>query len=95
MKLITKSLTIRCVAALILITPFVARANDTCTHEAKSKWMQKKDISAQLQKEGYQVKHVKVEGSCYEAFALDKAGKRHELVINPMTGKSVRQEAGE
>ncbi len=95
MKLITKPLTIRYIAALILITPFVASANGTCTHEAKSKWMQKKDISAQLQKDGYQVKHVKIEGSCYEAFALDKAGKRHELVINPMTGKSVRQEAGE
>ncbi|MEO6983973.1 MAG: PepSY domain-containing protein [Paralcaligenes sp.] len=95
MKLITKSLTIPCIAALFIITPFAASANGTCTHEAKSKWMQKKDISARLQTEGYQVKHIKVEGSCYEAYALDKAGKRHELVINPMTGKSVREEAGE
>ncbi len=95
MKLTTKSLAIPCVAGLFFITPLVASANGTCTHEPKSKWMQKKDISAKLQKDGYQVKRVKIEGSCYEAFALDKAGKRHELVINPMTGESVRQEAGE
>ena len=69
-----------------------AFATGTCTNEAKTKWMKQQDVQTQLEQQGYKVKRVKTEGSCYEAYTLDKAGKKAELVLNPVDGKIVKQE---
>ena len=69
-----------------------AFASGSCTKEAKAKWMKPQQLQAQLEKQGYQVKRVKTEGSCYEAYVLDRAGKKAELVLNPVDGKFVKQE---
>lgn len=91
-----KTVNIRHAAAVILIAlPFAANATGSCTSEPKSKWMQDKDVSNQLQKQGYTVKRVKTEGSCYEVYALDSKGNRHEMVVNPVNGKPVNEEVNE
>lgn len=69
-----------------------AFATGRCTKEPKTKWMKPQDMQTRLEQQGYQVKRVKTEGSCYEAYAVDKAGKKAELVLNPVDGKLVKQE---
>lgn len=62
-----------------------------CTSEPKAKWQKEKDIQSSLEKQGYTVKRVKTEGSCYEAY-VTKDGKKAELILNPVDGKLVREE---
>jgi hypothetical protein len=69
-----------------------AFATGTCTSEPKTKWMKPQDVQTQLEQQGHKVKRVKTEGSCYEAYTTDKAGKKAELVLNPVDGKIVKQE---
>jgi hypothetical protein len=81
--------------AALIVLPFAAHATGTCTNEPKAKWMKEGDVTAQFEKEGYQVKRIKAEGTCYEVYALDKNAKRHEMVVNPIDGKPVKEEANE
>ncbi|MFP3587888.1 PepSY domain-containing protein [Paraburkholderia sp. SIMBA_055] len=83
------------VAVAAIALPLSAQATGSCTTERKAKWMQDNEVSKQLEKQGYQVKRVKTEGNCYEVYALDKSGKRHEMVVNPMDGKPVSDEGNE
>lgn len=61
-----------------------------CTAEPKAKWQSEKDVQASLEKQGYKVKRIKTEGSCYEAKATDKDGKKVELIINPADGQPAK-----
>lgn len=63
-----------------------------CTTEPKAKWQKEKDVQAGLEKQGYTVRRVKTEGSCYEAYVTGKDGKKAELIINPVDGKVVGEE---
>ncbi|MDR6207883.1 PepSY domain-containing protein [Paraburkholderia graminis] len=83
------------VAVAAIALPLSAQATGSCTTEPKAKWMQDKEVSKQLAKQGYQVKRVKTEGNCYEVYALDKSGNRREMVVNPMNGKLVSEEVNE
>jgi hypothetical protein len=96
LELHVKTINVRLAAAVAQIAlPFAAHATGSCTTEPKTKWMQDKGVSNQLEKQGYQVKRVKTEGSCYEVYALDKKGNRHEMVVNPVNGKPVSEEVNE
>lgn len=72
---------------------FASSYDGTCTSEPKAKWLAPNEIQAKLEKEGYTVRRVKTDGSCYEVYAKDKDGKKTELFINPANG-SVVKEAG-
>lgn len=65
----------------------------SCTSEPQSKWLPTAQVQQQYEKLGYTVRRVRVGGSCYEVYAVDKSGKRVELFVNPATGALV-QEAG-
>jgi hypothetical protein len=96
MEFQVKTMNVRLAAAVALIAlPFAAHATGSCTTEPKTKWMQGKEVSNRLEKQGYQVKRVKTEGSCYEVYALDKKGNHHEMVVNPVDGQPVSEEVNE
>ena len=64
----------------------------SCTKEPKTARMKDKDVQAKLEKQGYAVKRIKTEGSCYEAYVLGKDGKKAELLVNPVDGMPVKEE---
>jgi len=66
-----------------------------CGNAPKSKWMSEDAIKAKAAGEGFEVRQVKIEGSCYEIKAIDKSGARVERVVNPVTGEFVANEEGE
>lgn len=69
-----------------------AFASGSCTTEPKAKWLPEKDVQAKLEKQGFNVKRVKTEGSCYEAYVISKEGKKQELILNPVDGVLVKEE---
>lgn len=82
------------VALTISALSLSAFASDKdCTPEPKAKWQAQKDVQASLEKQGYTVKRIKIEGSCYEAKVTDKDGKKAELIVNPADGKVVDEES--
>lgn len=93
LKTALKTLTVAAVATLSLNA--FASDSGNCTKEPKSKWLAEKDVSAKLSAQGLTVKRIKTEGSCYEAYVIDKAGKKSEMLLNPVDGKFVVAENGE
>ena len=82
-------------SAALLVQTVAAAAHDfkDCTKEPKEKWKPKADAEAAAKAEGYTVSKSKVEGSCYEVYAKDKAGKKFELFYNPVDLKLVKKQA--
>lgn len=80
------------IAAALLVQAAGASAHGfkDCTTEAKDKWKSEKDAEAAATTAGYTVSKVKVEGSCYEVYAKDKAGKKFELFFNPVDLKLMK-----
>jgi hypothetical protein len=44
-----------------------------------------------LTEQGYDVKRIKTEDGCYEAYVRDSEGHRLELYIHPVSGEEVRR----
>jgi hypothetical protein len=87
----TAKLGLSVTAALLLhVSLASAHGFKDCTTEAKDKWKSEKDAEAAATAAGYTVSKVKVEGSCYEVYAKDKAGKKFELFYNPVDLKLVK-----
>jgi hypothetical protein len=73
-----------------------AFAEGQCTNAPKAKWQPKSVLESQLQADGFKVRQIKVEGGCYEVYALDKAGKRANMAYNAETLEKLdNPEAGE
>ncbi|PTW59724.1 hypothetical protein C8N35_106109 [Breoghania corrubedonensis] len=60
-----------------------------CGNAPKAQWMSQDAAKAKGETMGYEVRRVKVEKGCYELYTKDKAGKRAELLMNPVSGKIV------
>jgi hypothetical protein len=86
-------------AATILTTAFsgLAHAEDShdCGNVAQEKWMSKDALKEKAKAMGYDVRKIKVEGGCYEVYAIDSKGAKVEQLFNPETGAVVGNEEGE
>lgn len=77
-------------AVLIATQPAAASPpSKPCTDAAESTWMKIDAAKAKLAEAGYSVRRIKVAMRCYEAYVVDKAGKRLELFLDPVSGKVV------
>ena len=86
-----KSLTIIALSA-VSFSVFASSDDDSCTSEPKSGWMAIKDMQTALEKQGYKVRRIKREGSCYEVYTEDKDGRKLELMVDPVNGDIFREE---
>ncbi|MEJ6781451.1 PepSY domain-containing protein [Aminobacter sp. Piv2-1] len=46
-------------------------------------WQPREALEAKLKSDGWQVRSIKTEDGCYEAYAIDAAGKKVEAYFNP------------
>ncbi len=78
---------LRLVASALIITgmalPVLSDDFKDCTKEPKEKWKAQTEAEATAKAAGYEVRKSKIEGSCYEVYGVDKAGKLFELFYNP------------
>ena len=60
-----------------------------CTSAPASQYLTPADLQAKAETRGYTVNRVKVAKACGEIYALDKAGTKVELFVDPTNGTIV------
>lgn len=61
----------------------------TCESGPQSQWKSQDDLKKQLTDKGWRVRRIKIDGGCYEVYALDNKGERVESYFHPVTFKHV------
>lgn len=76
------------VAALLAGAP-VHMANATglatCDSGSPDTWQPQENLTAMLKAKGWEVRNIKVDGGCYEVYALDEKRERVEAYFHPVT----------
>ena len=74
-------------AAALMAATSAAHATGaaTCDSGAKEGWQAQEKLAAQLKEKGWQVRRIKVDGGCYEVYAVDEKGKRVEEYFHPVS----------
>jgi hypothetical protein len=83
------------VAALAVAPYTMAGATGlaTCDSGSPDTWQPQEKLTAMLKEKGWQVRNVKVDGGCYEVYALDDKGERVEAYFHPVTLERVKTAA--
>jgi len=82
--------------ALALLISGPAWADAACSTAPSSKFQPKATLEKQLKAEGLTVRQIKLEGGCYEVYAVDKDKKKVNTAYNAETLEKVANpEAGE
>ena len=82
MKLFTSTFTL---TALLVATQSSATGLATCDSGPQETWQPQSVLEKQLNEKGWQVRRIKVDGGCYEVYAIDEQGKRVEAYFHPKT----------
>lgn len=78
-------------AALMLAIPGAAMATGlaTCDSGDEETWQSQDALEELLTEQGWKVRRIKVDGGCYEVYALDDKGERVEAYFHPQTFERV------
>lgn len=80
------------VASITLSAHGYATGLATCDSGPESGWQTKEKLESMLKEKGWKVRRIKVDGGCYEVYALNEQGKRVEAYFHPVTLASVPTE---
>lgn len=83
-------------AAALAVAPLTmagATGLATCDSGSPDTWQPQEKLTAMLKDKGWQVRSVKVDGGCYEVYALDDKGERVEAYFHPVTLERVKTAA--
>lgn len=61
----------------------------TCDSGPQETWQPQAKLEKQLTDKGWQVRRIKIDGGCYEVYALNEKGERVEAYFHPKTLESV------
>jgi hypothetical protein len=64
----------------------------TCQSGPESGWKLQDALKQRLTGQGWQVRRIKVDGGCYEVYALNDKGERVEAYCHPVTFEPVATE---
>jgi hypothetical protein len=57
----------------------------TCDSGPQETWQPQAKLEQQLIEKGWKVRRIKIDGGCYEVYALDDKGQRVEAYFHPRT----------
>jgi len=57
----------------------------TCDSGPQEGWQPQATLEKQLTEKGWKVNRIKIDGGCYEVYAIDEQGKRVEAYFHPET----------
>jgi hypothetical protein len=57
----------------------------TCDSGPPEKWQSQEKLTAMLKEKGWQIRNIKVDGGCYEVYAIDDKGEKIEAYFHPVT----------
>ena len=72
-------------ACIALPTYGFATGLATCDSGPESEWQAQDVLQKQLEEKGWSVRRIKVDGGCYEVYAMDEKGNRVEAYFHPKT----------
>ena len=74
-------------AAAAACSPVVASATGlaTCDSGPESGWQSQEKLTKMLTDKGWQVRRIKIDGGCYEAYVITDKGERQEAYFHPVT----------
>jgi hypothetical protein len=74
-------------AAIVAMPAHVASATGlaTCDSGPPDKWQSQEKLTAMLKAKGWDVRKIKVDGGCYEVYAIDNKGEGIEAYFHPVT----------
>ena len=62
----------------------------TCDSGSPDTWQPQEKLTAMLKEKGWEVRNIKVDGGCYEVYALDEKKERVEAYFHPVTLERVK-----
>lgn len=72
--------------ATMLATPIAAATGlATCDSGNKETWQPQEKLEKQLTDQGWKIRRIKIDGGCYEVYALNEKGERVEAYFHPQT----------
>jgi hypothetical protein len=57
----------------------------TCDSGSPDGWQPQEKLAAMLKEKGWEIRNIKVDGGCYEVYAIDDKGARAEAYFHPVT----------
>lgn len=57
----------------------------TCDSGSPDTWQSQEKLTAMLKEQGWEIRNIKVDGGCYEVYALDENQERVEAYFHPVT----------
>ncbi len=82
---IIRSLMIAGLFPLALALPAQATGLATCDSGPTSGWQPQAKLESDLKAKGWQIRRIKVDGGCYEVYAMNEKGQRVEAYFHPVT----------
>jgi hypothetical protein len=80
--------TLLCCAALFgILVSAQSRATGlaTCDSGPQDTWQPQAELEKMLVQKGWEVRRIKIDGGCYEVYALNEHGERVEAYFHPVT----------
>ena len=72
-------------ALALAAAPAYATGLATCASGSEDGWQPQEKLTARLKEQGWDVRRIKVDGGCYEVYALNDKGERVEAYFHPRT----------
>ena len=73
------------VVAALTTTAASATGRYTCDSGDRSTWKTMDELKSKMIAEGWQVRRIKEDGNCYEAYGTSPEGERVEAYFHPVT----------
>jgi hypothetical protein len=73
------------VLAAFAAAPAYATGLATCDSGPQEKWQPQEKLQKMLTDRGWQIRRIKIDGGCYEVYAITEKGERVEAYFHPLT----------
>jgi hypothetical protein len=70
---------------LAMSQPALATGKATCDAGPQTGWQTQEQLGSMLTAKGWQVRRIKIDGGCYEVYAMNERGERVEAYFHPRT----------
>lgn len=74
---------------LLLAATAQAHGLATCDAGPQEKWQPKETLERKLTDKGWKIRRVRVDGGCYEVYAITAKGDKVEAYFHPLTLEQV------
>ena len=71
--------------AAFAAAPAHATGLATCDSGPQEKWQPQEKLQKMLTDRGWQIRRIKIDGGCYEVYAITEKGERVEAYFHPLT----------